>query len=249
MSKQWLPVFYFVLANDTHVKYSFECWKRPAKAPKALILLLNFSCSFSALDLNFFTDQLLKTNRCGKRKSSDDKNQTAAGIKKAKLLAATELKAAKNPKRLFKPDPKSLIRPEIWETTMLISLDNSKSDWKTSDAVYAHCTKCDTVFDYHYRNNSKGVSSHYYKCREYNSKKQAAVETAAIEAAAAPPPATIRTKLPIGNPAAATATEKGIICCSNKDCKEWPYTNKVNSPDRAQCVLCNGWMHSKQNFG
>jgi hypothetical protein len=64
--------------------------------------------------------QLLKTNGCGKRKSSDDKKPTAAGIKKAKLLTATELKAAKNPKRLFKPDPKSLIKPEIWETTMLM---------------------------------------------------------------------------------------------------------------------------------
>jgi hypothetical protein len=102
----------------------------------------------------------LKTNRCGKRKSSDDKNQTAAGIKKAKLLSATELKAAKNPKRLFKPDPKSLIKPEIWETTMLIAPDNSKSNWKTSDAIiYAYCTKCDTVFDCHYKNNSKGVRS------------------------------------------------------------------------------------------
>jgi hypothetical protein len=96
----------------------------------------------------------LKTNKRGKRKSSNDNNQTAAGIKKAKLLAATELKAAKNPKRLFKPDPKSLIKPEIWETTMLIAPDNSKSNWKTSDAIYAYCTKCNTVFEYHCKNNS-----------------------------------------------------------------------------------------------
>jgi hypothetical protein len=128
---------------------------------------------------------------------------------------------------------------------MLIAPDNSKSDWKTSDAIYAYCTKCDTMFDYHYKNNSKGVSGHYYKCREYDSKKQAAVETAAIEAAPPPPPATIRTKLLIGN--LATAAEKDVICCSNKDCKEWPYT-KVNSPDRAQCVLCNGWMHSERKI-
>ena len=190
---------------------------------------------------------------------------------KIKELSSDEVKKLKNPARHFKPDPSNLHNPKVWQHTLLIAPDDKDppdGGWKTSDALFAYCKKCDTVLDYHWKSNSKTVQSHYMKqhareasdatARAAQSAADATVHAASSSAAYLPAAPQVFPAMPVAQtPLASFPTgtlyfqtgmgapnnhnPEACVCASASGCR----MGGVISPGTttAKCGPCQKWMH------
>ena len=172
----------------------------------------------------------------------------------------------KTSKTAVPPTSGTAVRTKIKE----LSSDKDLPDggWKTSDALFAYCKKCDTVLDYHWKSNSKTVQSHYMKqhareasdatARAAQSAADATVHAASSSAAYLPAAPQVFPTMPVAQtPLASFPTgtlyfqtgmgapnnhnPEACVCASSSGCR----MGGVISPGTttAKCGPCQKWMH------